>query len=158
MSPRDSRWHPGIALGSNSKFLSAYFSKRGTHFSLCSATVVCSKLHLLIPGLRIQPALKNFLAKKFLKSTLQCAGIMWPPGKVHLSNFGPPKFFSSSVFARFLAIFSQFLILYFRLRALEWAPKTLDDIQGQNWGQTQSFSPQIFQNLAPTSAYVVLLY
>ena len=51
----------------------------------------------------------------------------------------------------------KFSSLHFRQRPPEWALKTLDIIHGQHWGQTQNFSPQIFQNLAPTSAYVVLL-
>ena len=82
---------------------------------------------------------------------------MWPQEKFHLSNFDPLKFFRILVFGAFLVVPENFSILHFRKRAPECAHGTLDDIQGQHLGQNQSFYVQIFQNVAPTLAYVVLL-
>ena len=117
----------------------------------------CSKLHLFLPGPRFLSTLKSFQGKKFLKSTWHSTGIMWPQEKAPLSNFGHYKFFRNSTLHGFLAITDNFSISHFKKRALEWALETLEDIQGKHWGQTQSFSIQIFSNVATTSAYVLLL-
>ena len=72
------------------------------------------------------------------------------------------QFWSLKVFQElsFLGIFGhirKFLNIAFPQKDPIMSQETLDDIQGQHLGRTQSFSLQIFSNVALTSAYVVLL-